>query len=113
MTTAKRQALAEFIDYGICTGQREIGPIGYAPLPPNLVQLAFDAVDELNQADPAVDLTGLDLADCTGNPAFDPTDPGSDPLITTSTPYPAACERDGAAPCPITTTTLVGADPSK
>ena len=41
MTTAKRQALAGFIDYSICQGQTQVGPIGYAPLPLNLVEDGF------------------------------------------------------------------------
>jgi len=37
-TTAKRQAIADFAYYAICQGQKEIGPIGYSPLPVNLVE---------------------------------------------------------------------------
>ena len=37
MTTGKRQALVDFLYYSICQGQKEIGPIGYSPLPVNLV----------------------------------------------------------------------------
>ena len=33
MTTAKRQTLADFLYYSICEGQKEMGPIGYSPLP--------------------------------------------------------------------------------
>ena len=38
ITTGKRQAIADFEYYSICQGQKEIGPIGYSPLPVNLVE---------------------------------------------------------------------------
>ncbi len=41
MTTAKRQTLADFLYYSVCEGQKEMGPIGYSPLPVNLVQASF------------------------------------------------------------------------
>ena len=41
MTTAKRQTLADFLYYSLCQGQAEMGPIGYSPLPINLVQASF------------------------------------------------------------------------
>ena len=53
MTTAKRQTLADFLYYSICQGQAEIGPIGYSPLPINLVQAGFDQIAKLKTADPA------------------------------------------------------------
>ena len=39
---------AKWIIYIACAGQREAAPLGYSPLPPNLVQAVFSAV----QADP-------------------------------------------------------------
>ena len=55
MTTGKRQALADFDYYSICQGQKEIGPIGYSPLPVNLVEAGFGQLEKLQQADPGVD----------------------------------------------------------
>ncbi len=40
MTTAKRQTLADFLYYSVCDGQKEMGPIGYSPLPVNLCPAA-------------------------------------------------------------------------
>jgi ABC-type phosphate transport system substrate-binding protein len=36
-TTAKGRSLSTFIDFGLCAGQRQVAPLGYAPLPRNLV----------------------------------------------------------------------------
>jgi len=41
MTTAKRQTLADFLYYSLCSGQTKAGPYGYSPLPLNLVQAGF------------------------------------------------------------------------
>ena len=57
MTTAKRQTLADFLYYSVCEGQKEMGPIGYSPLPINLVQASFSQINTLKEADPKVDLT--------------------------------------------------------
>jgi phosphate transport system substrate-binding protein len=57
MTTAKRQTLADFLFYSLCSGQTKAGPYGYSPLPLNLVQAGFSQIAKLKKADPAVDLT--------------------------------------------------------
>lgn len=44
---AKGQELGEFVNYLACAGQASMG-IGYAPLPPNLVQQDFNAIGRLN-----------------------------------------------------------------
>ena len=69
ITTAKRQSIADFAYYAICQGQREIGPIGYSPLPVNLVEAAFGQIQKLKEADPAIDLSGLNIETC-DNPTF-------------------------------------------
>ena len=51
ITTAKRQSIADFLYYSICQGQKEIGPIGYSPLPVNLVEAGFGQIEKLKQAD--------------------------------------------------------------
>jgi hypothetical protein len=45
--TAKGFVLGTWILYDVCAGQREAAPLGYAPLPPNIVQAAFDAVGRI------------------------------------------------------------------
>ena len=63
ITTAKRQSIADFAYYSICQGQKEIGPIGYSPLPVNLVEAGFGQIEKLKQADPGIDLSGLQHPD--------------------------------------------------
>lgn len=41
---AKGQVLGTWLIYIACAGQQEAAPLGYSPLPPNLVQDVFDAV---------------------------------------------------------------------
>ena len=50
-TSGKRQSIADFEYYSICQGQSQIGPIGYSPLPVNLVEAAFGQIQKLKQAD--------------------------------------------------------------
>jgi phosphate transport system substrate-binding protein len=97
MTTAKRQTLTDFLYYAICTGQREMGPIGYSPLPVNLVQAGFDQVQKLKTADPAVDITRRDVSTC-NNPTFVAGHPDQNYLAQIA-PMPLACDRAGAGPC--------------
>ena len=52
MTTAKRQSIADFLYYSICQGQREIGPIGYSPLPVNLVEAGFGQIAQAQDRRP-------------------------------------------------------------
>ena len=97
ITTAKRQSLANFTDYSICQGQREIGPIGYSPLPVNLVQASFSQLQKLSAADPGVNLNNLDITSC-GNPTFIAGHPDQNYLAQIA-PMPPACDHVGATPC--------------
>jgi ABC-type phosphate transport system substrate-binding protein len=54
MITSKRQVLANGVAWMLCQGQLETGPIGYAPLPPALVQAGFGQLAKLHSVDPAV-----------------------------------------------------------
>ena len=45
-------------------------PIGYSPLPVNLVEAAFGQIQKLQQADPRVDLTNLNITPATNRPLF-------------------------------------------
>ncbi len=85
MTTGKRQALTDFLQYALCEGQSKAAPYGYAPLPSNLVQAGFDQVAKLHEADPAVELPELNAGSC-GDPTAD-------------APQPQACQARGAGPC--------------
>lgn len=108
MTTAKRQTLADYLFYSICEGQKEMGPIGYSPLPVNLAQASFDQIAKLKAADSGVDLDKRDIKNC-GNPTFIAGQPSRNYLAEIA-PKPDACDKDGAGPC--TTTKAVTGNPT-
>jgi phosphate transport system substrate-binding protein len=54
---AKGAVLAKWIIYIACAGQREAAPLGYSPLPPNLVKAVFSAVKRIPGAPPTPALT--------------------------------------------------------
>jgi hypothetical protein len=97
ITTAKRQSIADFLYYSICQGQREIGPIGYSPLPVNLVEAGFGQIEKLKAADPAIDLNERNITTC-ANPTFVEGHPNTNYLAEIA-PLPPACDRTGAGPC--------------
>jgi phosphate transport system substrate-binding protein len=97
MTTPKRQTLADFMYYSLCQGQKEMGPIGYSPLPINLVTAGFGQLAKLQTADPAVDLTKRDASTC-NNPTFIPGQPTRNYLAEIA-PQPSSCDKSGAGPC--------------
>jgi phosphate transport system substrate-binding protein len=97
VTPAMRQTIADFAYYAICQGQREIGPIGYSPLPVNLVEAAFGQIEKLQQASPGLDLAGLNIETC-DNPTFVEGSPNTNYLATIA-PLPPACDKIGAGPC--------------
>lgn len=107
MTTAKRQTLVDYLYYSTCDGQKEMGPIGFSPLPINLAQAAFEQVNKLKTADPNVDITKRDISTC-GNPTFVEGQPNRNYLAEIA-PQPAACDRSGAGPC--TETVAVNGNP--
>ena len=96
-TSGKRQSIADFEYYSICQGQSQIGAIGYSPLPVNLVEAAFSQIQKLQQADPNVDLTNLNIQTC-NEPTFVPGQPTTN-YLTTIAPQPPACDAQGAGPC--------------
>jgi phosphate transport system substrate-binding protein len=100
MTTTKRQTIADFMYYSLCQGQKEMGPIGYSPLPINLVTAGFSQLAKLKTADSAVDLTQRDASTC-NNPTFIPGQPTRNYLAEIA-PQPAACDKSGAGPCGFT-----------
>ncbi|GAA3661545.1 phosphate ABC transporter substrate-binding protein PstS [Nocardioides ginsengisoli] len=97
MTTSKRQTLADFIYYSLCSGQTNAGDYGYSPLTLNLVKAGFQQVAKLKQADPAVNLTNRDVRSC-NNPTFDGKNPNHN-VLADKAPQPEACDKVGAGPC--------------
>lgn len=89
----KGAVISRFIYYFVCDGQAKAEPLGYSPLPPNLVQVAFSATREMPgaAAPPA-------LRDCR-NPTIRPPDGGPDPRPTPTTrPGGGSGGPDGSGP---------------
>jgi phosphate ABC transporter phosphate-binding protein len=105
MSTAKRQTLVDYLFYSICDGQKEMGPIGYSPLPINLVQASIDQIGKLKAADPGVDITSRDVASC-NNPTFVAGHPERNYLAEIA-PLPDPCDQSGQGPCTDTKVVLV------
>lgn len=92
-TTAKGLTLSTFANYFLCQGQQKAGPLGYSPLPVNLVQAGFAQIRRI----PGATAEQTDLSAC-NNPTFDPTDLSKNKLAEEA-PQPAACQRDTAPRC--------------
>lgn len=97
MSTAKRQTLVDYLYYSVCGGQKAMGPIGYSPLPINLVQASFEQTNKLKEADPEVDIDRRDPSTC-NNPTFVAGEPTRNYLAEIA-PQPVECDRAGAGPC--------------
>ena len=97
MKTPKRQTLADFLYYSICTGQGEMGKVGYSPLPINLVQDGFAQIQKLKTADPGVNITQRNVSTC-NNPTFVAGHPDENRLAQIA-PFPQACDQSGHGPC--------------
>jgi phosphate transport system substrate-binding protein len=118
MTVAKRQTLADFLSYSLCTGQSKTGPYGYSPLPLNLVKAAFGQLEKLGPdalaangstkqpvAGVSVKNPSANLASC-DNPTFVKGDLSANHLAQVA-PLPAACQKATAQPCGDTTSPAV------
>ncbi|MFD8723343.1 phosphate ABC transporter substrate-binding protein PstS [Streptomyces sp. NPDC059629] len=90
-TEAKGKTLGAFSYYFMCQGQQRAPDLGYSPLPINLVQAGFDQIRRI----PGVKAQNINIKNC-NNPTF--TASGQNKLAQTA-PYPAACDKQGAAPC--------------
>jgi phosphate transport system substrate-binding protein len=97
MNTAKRQTLADFLYYSICQGQQQMGPIGYSPLPLNLVKASFEQTAKLKTADPNVDVVNRDVTTC-NNPTFVAGNLSRNHLAEIA-PIPPSCDKAGQGPC--------------
>ncbi|ONI78099.1 hypothetical protein ALI144C_30310 [Actinosynnema sp. ALI-1.44] len=85
--------LGAFAYYFLCQGQQKAGPLGYSPLPLNLVQAGYEQVHKI----PGAEKKSLDATGC-NNPTFDPSNPGSNKLASTA-PMPPDCDKTGQGPC--------------
>ena len=68
LNPAKGAVLSKFMQYFACDGQQKASVLGYAPLPPNLVQVVFDAIQDLPGKDASIPATAT-KANC-NNPTF-------------------------------------------
>jgi phosphate transport system substrate-binding protein len=96
-STAKRQEIADFAQHALCDQAGYDALQGYAPLPLALTRPALQQVRRLGAIDPAVDVSGDDLADCAspllgGSPVRD--------LLPARVPLPRSCDAVDAGPCP-------------
>jgi ABC-type phosphate transport system substrate-binding protein len=110
MKTDKRQTLADFLYYAVCQGQKEMGPIGYSPLPINLVTASFAQTALLQAADPKVDLNKRNVNTC-NNPTFVAGHPEINHLAKIA-PVPPACDKQGQGPCGVVATTTGASHPT-
>ena len=85
-SAAKGVTLSKFILYFVCVGQQKAAQLGYSPLPKNLVQLAFAAVNRIpgHVAPPPIDQCN------------NPTITGA--FIAGNAPPPPPSARKGAVP---------------
>ena len=97
MSTARRQTLADFIDWSVCGGQAQIGPLGYSPLPINLAQASFAQMYKLHTADPNVNIGQLTITQC-HNPTFWHGHLDRN-YLTHIAPEPPRCDKAGHGPC--------------
>lgn len=95
----KAQTLADYIDWAVCGGQAEMGPIGYSPLPINLAQASFAQMDKLHTADPKVQISNLNVATQCNNPTFWAGHPDGN-FLAKIAPQPPTCDKSGQGPCP-------------
>lgn len=89
--TNKGETLGAFAYYLMCQAQQQSASLGYAPLPINLVEAAFEQIRNI----PGVVVQDIDIAKC-NNPTFSPD--GTN-LIALNAPMPQTCDHLGAAQC--------------
>lgn len=94
----KGEAIARFIQYFACAGQQKAAVLGYSPLPPNLVAVAFDAAKNIPGAPP---FPRLVRAECNNptigvNGGLAPGVPGGGGTGTTQKSTTRTTQRGGA-----------------
>jgi phosphate ABC transporter phosphate-binding protein len=90
-STAKGATLAAFSYYAMCQGQQQSAPLGYSPMPINLVQDSFLQIKRI----PGAVVQNINIQSC-DNPTFSTT--GVNTLAATA-PYPPACDKQGPTQC--------------
>jgi len=90
-TAAKGKTLAAFSYYAMCQGQHESAPLGYSPMPVNLVQASFDQIRKI----PGAVVQNIAITTC-NNPTF--SSDGTN-LLAKTAPLPPACDKQGPTQC--------------
>jgi hypothetical protein len=104
MTVAKRQTVADFLSYSLCTGQSKAGPYGYSPLPLNLVKASFTQIEKLGPHATPSAVKGVNIKDPSANlatcdnPTFVKGNLAANHLAQVA-PLPQACQKFTAQPC--------------
>ena len=98
--TSKGQTLGAFAYYLLCQGQQTMGPLGYSPLPINLVQAGFQQILRI----PGAQAQNINIAGC-NNPTFSAN--GTNTLVNTAK-QPPACDKAGPTQCGPNGVTAVG-----
>lgn len=93
-TEKKGASLGAFARYFLCEGQQQAEPLGYSPLPMNLVLAGIDQVKRI----PGSGSSGIDINQC-NNPTFRPGDSPANNQLAASAPQPPECDRQGPQQC--------------
>jgi phosphate ABC transporter phosphate-binding protein len=93
-TAAKGATLAAFSYYSMCQGQQYAAPLGYSPMPANLVEAAFNQVAKI----PGGTGTAPSINGC-NNPTFSSGSGTNVNLLAQTAPYPPACDKQGPTQC--------------
>jgi phosphate ABC transporter phosphate-binding protein len=97
--TQKGVTLGAFAYYLLCQGQQTMGPLGYSPLPINLVEAGFSQIDRI----PGAVTQNINISTC-DNPTFNKN--GTNTLVDTA-PQPPACAKAGPQQCSTDGTTPI------
>ena len=103
---SKGASLAWVTTQALCEWQRDMGPLGYSPLPMNLVLAALDQVLKIPGVDAStkasISATQKGTTNGGANPCNNPTfQPGDDPahnLLVDSAAFPTGCDAACQAP---------------
>ena len=90
----KGASLGAFASYFLCEGQQQAGPLGYSPLPMNLVLAGFEQIKRI----PGAGGANVDPNKC-NNPTFAAGDDPSNNRLAATAPQPAACDKRGPDQC--------------
>jgi hypothetical protein len=94
LTTDKGRTLGAFGYYFLCQGQAQAQPLGFSPLPKNLVQAGFDQLKRI----PGVQAQNINLAGC-HNPTFSTDGNSTTNTLAKNAPYPQPCDKQGPTQC--------------